>query len=143
MCVCRLTSACDPADSVLLHFSHFRQGLCQSFPSDVTLSAVRQRDKQTRLANGHGPLTTTCILPHRTECHRYTQRGALGSAEGMDTVCDLQGHTGAALQRNCELHGQTLQVLPRTSTVLISLPTHTDNALLTRTLGGCGGWLSL
>lgn len=41
-----LTSACEPADSVLLHFSHLRQGLCQSFPSDVTFSAVKQTKRQ-------------------------------------------------------------------------------------------------
>lgn len=33
------TSECEPADRVLLHFSHFRHGLCQSFPREVTLSA--------------------------------------------------------------------------------------------------------
>lgn len=39
----KLTSACEPAERVLLHFSHFRQGLCQSLPSEVTLSAETQR----------------------------------------------------------------------------------------------------
>ena len=34
-----LTSAWLPEESVLLHFWHFKQGLCQSLPSDDTFSA--------------------------------------------------------------------------------------------------------
>ena len=33
------TSACPPAERVFLHFSHLRQGRCQSLPSEDTLSA--------------------------------------------------------------------------------------------------------
>lgn len=35
-----LTSAWPPEVSVFPHFSHFRQGRCQSFPRDVTRSAA-------------------------------------------------------------------------------------------------------
>lgn len=35
----RLTSECWPAERVLLHSAHLRQGRCQSFPREVTRSA--------------------------------------------------------------------------------------------------------
>lgn len=35
-----LTSAWPPAFKVFLHFSHFRHGRCQSFPREVTFSAM-------------------------------------------------------------------------------------------------------
>ena len=40
--VLALTSACEPADRVLLHFAHLRHGRCQSFPSEVTFSARKK-----------------------------------------------------------------------------------------------------
>jgi hypothetical protein len=41
-CQSILTSAWLPEDNVFLHFSHLRHGLCQSFPKDVTFSAINK-----------------------------------------------------------------------------------------------------
>lgn len=49
----RPTSACPPDVRVLLHFSHRRQGRCQSFPREVTFSAAMQRDGLAKTLTKH------------------------------------------------------------------------------------------
>ena len=44
----RVTSACEPGVSVLLHSVHLRHWACQSLPSDVLRSAVRARGRSAR-----------------------------------------------------------------------------------------------
>lgn len=48
-----LTSAWPPELRVLLHFSHLKQGLCQSLPREVTFSAETQTNELLSFA---GPL---------------------------------------------------------------------------------------
>jgi len=45
--ISKLTSACDPAAKVLLHFLHFKQPLCQSLPREETFSAENKQHIQS------------------------------------------------------------------------------------------------
>lgn len=107
------TSAWPPEVSVFPHFSHFRQGRCQSFPRDVTLSAaeVHKAPHETLLCRhrAHPPTHIPTFSSHPCPGPRPPTPG--GPPEVSDSPCApwVLSSTSGAPGQSSQINGEALR----------------------------------